>query len=431
MQVNLRLGSGNRYPRTLLKGAYLASHCLHVPCWTLLTLLSFIAYKTLGLSPWTLTVLIAIRPVSAALAPYWSQAIHRKPENLLRNLLQAQVLRYLPLALLPWIHSPHWILFSFGLTMTMQRACVPAWMELMKRILTEEERADLLSKAHMIDYIGPALLSIPLACLLDLHEGYWRVLIAVSSLIGFSSIFSLYALTPLVPKGTAPAAEVLQLKWLPSWRDLPARLTAFLFEPWKEALHLLQHEPHFARYLFGIMLGGAGLMIVQPAIPSFFVDILHLSYKEMACAISLCRAVGALSSPLWSRAIHQMEFSFFNCLVTTVAMFWPLCMLAAPGVPAYLYLAYFLYGVMQAGSELGWHLSGVFFAKEKESSAFSTTNVLMVGLRGCLVPLLGASLFTIYGAAGLLWIGMGLSGLAACYFMVLHRQSAAEKRSAP
>lgn len=45
-----------------------------------------------------------------------------------------------------------------------------------------------------------------------------------------------------------------------------------------------------------------------------------------------------------------------------------------------LYVAYGLYGVMQAGSELGWHMSGPCFAQEKDSTVFSSTNVLMVGI---------------------------------------------------
>lgn len=415
-------------PSRLVRGAFLASHCLHVPCWTLLTLLNFILYKTSTISPWYLTVLIAIPPLSGALAPYWSQAIHRRPDRLMRNLLYTQLVRYIPLVLLPWIHSPLWVLCSYGLLMTMQRACVPAWMELIKRHLNEEQRVKLLSQAHMIDYIGPALLSIPFAWLLDLHEELWREIIAIAAAVGLSSIISLCALAPLTPALPSEVPPTPSGRWL-NWNALPALLSTFLLKPWKESLSILKQEPDFARYLFGFMLGGAGLMIVKPALPSFFVDTLHLSYTEMGCVIALCRAVGSLSSPLWSRAISLLDFSLFSSLVTAVAMFFPLCMLGAKTELAYLYLAYFLYGVMQAGSELSWHLSGVLFAKEKESSVFSTTNVLMVGLRGCFIPALGACLLTTYGAGAVLWMGMSLSCAATCYFLHTHTRRTLEVQS--
>lgn len=408
-------------PNTLIRGAFLAAHCLHVPCWTLLSLLSLILYKTLTISPWYVMVLIAIKPVSGLLAPYWSQAIHRRPDKLGRNLCYAQLLRYLPLSLLPWFHHPMWILFSYGLTMTMQRACVPAWMELMKRHLPEAEQAKLLSQAHMIDYIGVAVLSIPFGWLLDTHASAWGEIIAFSALIGLSSVVFLSMLMPLTP--TVSEATSLRKqsvwgfsKWVDFSKNLPSRLSTFLFQPWRESWNLLEQEKSFARYLFGFMLGGAGLMIVQPGLPSFFIDTLHLSFVEMGCAIALCRAIGSLSSPLWSYAISRLNFSLFSAFVTLTAMLWPFFLLAAQLHPICLYFAYFLYGVMQAGSELSWHLSGVVFAKEKESSAFSTTNVLMVGVRGCIVPTLGACLLALYGATMLLWMGMILSCLATVYF---------------
>lgn len=420
---------GYTTPSRLVRGAFLASHCLHVPCWTLHTFLLVILYKTVTVSPWYLTALIAIKPLSGAFAPYWSQAIHRRPDRLMRNLLYTQLMRYIPLALLPWVHSPFWILCSYGLLLTMQRACVPAWMELIKRHLNEEQRVKLLSQAHMIDYIGPALLSIPFAYLLDLHEERWRDIFAICALIGLSSIISLYALSPLTPASASGSAITPRApsRWLSTWKTLSAALSTFLLKPWKESFNVLSQTPDFARYLFGFMLGGAGLMIIQPALPSFFVDTLHLSYTEMGCVIALCRAVGSLSSPLWSRAISLLDFSLFSALVTAVAMFFPLCMLGAKTELGFLYLAYFLYGVMQAGSELSWHLSGVVFAKEKESSVFSTTNVLMVGVRGCFIPILGACLLTTYGAGAVLWMGMSLSCAATCYFLHNHTRRTSQE----
>jgi hypothetical protein len=37
---------------------------------------------------------------------------------------------------------------------------------------------------------------------------------------------------------------------------------------------------------------------------------------------------------------------------------------------------------MQAGSDLSWHISGPVFSKEKESTLFSGTYVLAVGISG-------------------------------------------------
>lgn len=383
-----------------------------------------------------MTALIAIKPVSGILAPYWSQAIHRQPDKLTRHLCYAQALRYLPLALLPWVDLSAWMLCSYGLTMTMEKASIPAWMELLKRHLNETEQAKTLSQAHMIDHIGDAILAIPLGWLLDRYGESWRGMIATSSLIGLCSIIPLYLLTSLIPRSTSsqpihdfPPPKQSQKRslwspstWLIEWKNLPSRLSTFFLQPWKESGHLLRQERDFARYLFGFMLGGAGLMIVQPALPSFFIDTLHLSFTEMGCAITFCRAIGSLSAPFWSRAINRVDFSLFSSFVTAIAILWPLCLLGAQLHFSFLYLGYFLYGVMQAGSHLSWHLSGVLFAKERESTAFSTTNVLMVGVRGCVIPTLGTCILSLYGADVLLCVGMSLLCAATLYFVHTRRQ---------
>jgi hypothetical protein len=44
---------------------------------------------------------------------------------------------------------------------------------------------------------------------------------------------------------------------------------------------------------------------------------------------------------------------------------------------------------MQAGSELSWNMSGPYFAKDLDSSSYSSLNVLTVGIRGCIAPVIG------------------------------------------
>jgi hypothetical protein len=70
---------------------------------------------------------------------------------------------------------------------------------------------------------------------------------------------------------------------------------------------------------------------------------------------------------------------------------------------------------MQAGSELGWHMSGLFFAKDKESALFSSTNLVTSGIRGCIVPALGALLLTFIPCVGVLSLGIGV-----CLFATWH-----------
>jgi hypothetical protein len=106
-----------------------------------------------------------------------------------------------------------------------------------------------------------------------------------------------------------------------------------------------------------------------------------------------------------------------------MAAFFPLFLMAAEWNIICLYLAYLLYGAMQAGSELSWNLSGPIFAKHEESSTYTGVNVVSVGLRGCVAPPLGGFLCNLTGATVVLLMGGSFCILASLQ-LFLNRQKA-------
>jgi len=179
-----------------------------------------------------------------------------------------------------------------------------------------------------------------------------------------------------------------------------------LIKPWKSAWELLSRRPDFVRFQIGFMLGGAGLIIMQPMLPVFLMGQLNLTYTELAVALALCKGIGyAAASTGWTRLIHKINLFRFNSWVTTLACLYPLCLIAAQVNLAWLYGGFLLYGAMQAGSEMSWHLSGPIFAKNEDSSVYSSVNVLTVGLRGCFVPAIDTLLASTVHVTGVMLIG--------------------------
>ncbi|MFI5334962.1 MAG: hypothetical protein ACHQT8_07385, partial [Chlamydiales bacterium] len=80
-------------------------------------------------------------------------------------------------------------------------------------------------------------------------------------------------------------------------------------------------------------------------------------------------------------------------------------------------LAHLIYGIAQGGSHLVWHLSGTIFAGEENSTPFTTVNVLMIGLRGAVGPLLGGLLCHSVGPIPVLLIG-AMIGLFGGWFVL-------------
>lgn len=396
----------NRYIPTLTRLAFLWTRILGTPFFVLINMLPFILYKDLHISPWQITSIIALKPMSSLLAPYWSQAIYQRPDHIIANLVWANIFRYLPFVFIPWIDSPWYIIFSFGLYMMLHRAVVPAWMELLKRNLPEKKRERTVGYWSTIDHLGTAIVTLALGFLLDSSEQIWRWLFPLMAVCGLSSTLLLLRL-PAFPK-PEPQVHIPNL----------SKIKEGLFKPWRQSWKLIREHSGFANYQIGFMLGGAGLMIMQPALPSFFVDTLHLSFVEMGLAISVCKGIGvALTSPFWIRVFSKWNIYYFSGLVTLVAALFPFLLLMAPLHLWVLYFAYGIYGIMQAGSELSWHMSGIVFAKEKESSAYSGTNVLTVGLRGCIIPAAGAIILSLTDSVGVMILG-GILSLFSSWFLM-------------
>jgi MFS family permease len=275
--------------------------------------------------------------------------------------------------------------------MFLTRGTTPAWMELIKLEIQGTERERLVAAGSFVDFLGNAFLPILFGMLLDASPGIWKELFFLTALIGLLSTF-LLLLIPKFPK----MEEAKPLR--PS-----------LLSPWKESWNLLRRRPDFAQFQMGFMLGGGGLMLMQTTLPSFFVADLELSYTEILLALAFCKGIGfALASPFWVRQFSRQNLFSFGGVVAFLASLFPLILLCGHFQTVWIYSAYFLYGIMQAGSELAWHLSGPHFSQNEESSPYSSVNILTVGLRGLIIPALGSLIFlmsnatTVFLAAALL-----------------------------
>lgn len=398
------------YKNTLAKRtqlSFLLMRILCTPTWCLLSMLIFILYKNMHLTPLQITVLIALKPTSSLFSPYWSQAIYQRPDKIIANLIGANFFRHLPFLFVPWVHSSWFIIFAFGFYMMFTRATIPAWIEMFKYNLPKTKREQIVSYGTTIDYLGTALFTIGAGILLDHYPASWRWLLSITAGIGILSTFFLTSLSLSAPLVTSVSSFKLREK---------------VFNPWKQVWQLICKYKNFTIFQIGFMLGGAGLMIMQPALPKFFIDTLQLSFIEMGLAISLCKAIGvALTSSLWAKLFRKINIFQLSALVTFFATLFPFLLFATSFHLVLLYVAYAFYGIMQAGSELSWHMSGLVFAEEKDSSPFSITNVLTVGIRGCVIPAIGSLLLAFFHPLSVLLLGALFCLLASCYFLFNNR----------
>lgn len=369
------------------RSVFLWTRLLSTPFYVLFTLLPYILYKEGGASLFQVTTLMILKPSVSLVAPYLSAWIHRHPRWVNQNLMWASVLKFFPFLFIPWIDRVEYFALASLVYLILGRGVIPAWMEILKINIPGGSRTKVFAYGQAFDYLGIALFPVMFGWILDGDPAAWRSLFSWAAFTGIVSSFYMFR----IPRQNKVEAAPVQ------------------FNPWRQSYALLKSRPDFTRFQVGFMFGGAGLMILQPALTFFFTDTLKLSYQEMAFAIAFCKGIGyAAATPFWAPIFGKMNIFRFCSLVTLLAALFPIVLLLAGYQINFLWLAFLGYGVMQAGSELAWHLSGPVFSMEKDSSLYSQTNILMQGIRGAITPWIGWLICTGAGAPATLFVGSAL-----------------------
>lgn len=378
---------------------------LSAPLTSMCLCASFILYKSLSGTPTQVALLTMLRPSVSLLILYWSFSIHSNEHKLMQNLVWSGVLARVPFFIFPWVQNPWVFIACLAIYLFFHRAGTPAWVEIMKMNLPTSQRGKIYSFATALAYAEIFLLSFWINPWLEKNELAWRWLFPLAALIGLTLVF--------VQKGlplcfTSPKEKETAKK---SWKH-------FLVKPWKDAYALMKDRPDFRRFQIGFFLCGFGLMMAIAVIPIYSVDILNISYKELLTALFVCQGFGyVLTARVWGHQLSLVPiFRLMSTVILCFILFGVFILLTKMYMQCF-YIAYFIYGVAQAGSRLCWNLSGPIFAKEENSAVYSSVNILMVGIRGCVAPFIGTVLCSLYNSYLVLLLFIGISFVAMLLMM--------------
>lgn len=389
------------------KRALLLNSLLNEPLIVVLGLVAAMLVKELQASPLEISLFTMTRPVMSLFSFYLASFFLERGTSLKKQLLVTGLLSRLPFLFFPWLDQPWQIILCTGLYMTLSFTGLPAWIEVLKIKLPNEHRSRLFSSSAVGAYIEGLGLAIILGNLLNHVQGSWRLIFPVCALVGLLSLFW-QAQIPLRPK----AITALE------GSDFSSRL----IRPWKKTFKLLMESPDFLRFQIGFMSCGAAIMLVYAVMPHYFVNHLKVGYKDIAIATAFFKALGyALTSSSWAKYLQRFSLFKVSSLIFLILVLFPLALIAASYDKRLLYVAYIIYGVGLAGNHLVWHMSPAFFSGKKDSSIYSTVNVLMVGVRGMIFPLLGAWMGQVLGIQPVLALSSLMCLLAAVFMHLCAR----------
>ena len=396
------------------KKILLWTYLLSEPLICLFGLFSVILVKDLEASAAQIAVFTMLKPTVSVISYFWTSILGKNGNVLVKNLVKSTYLSAPPLFFF-YLFDNVWLAIASCLVyMIFSRAQMPLLMEIFKRNVSKENREKSFGSISMFAYAEGVILSLIIGTILDIdHTNFKGLFFLFSILILVTGLIQrrLHITENSITKENEPEAK----------NKAKQSLTSLITHPLKETLRLLKKRKDFARFQYGFMISMVGLMFAMPAIPFFLVEQ-GLSYTSLIIAFSICQGLGViLATPFWTRWMRKASIdrqSQYVCF--GFGLFYLLLALSVLG-PIWLFSSYLLYGVVQAGSRILWHLSGPTFANDEESTPYSAINVLMVGVRGIIVPPLGAYFFECFGAESTLIVGMILCSLGGAYFFAIER----------
>ena len=361
------------------------------PFVVLYTLLPFILRKDLSASLLQISILTALRPVLPLFSFYWSANLTNKKHLLRSNLIGAWVLARLPFLFVPWIHNVWYLILCCAVYEFFNKSGIPALMEILKINIPKESREKTYTFYFVLSFVESILLGLFMGGLLDLHQRAWQFLCSLTALIGLSSIF--VQIRVPIPEESLSEPSITPVK-------------NRLIQPWKEAISLLKNRPDFANFQYGFMIGGFGLMLISPSLSIFYVDFLKIDHSQLITGRSILMGIGiVVSSFFWRKAISKLSVSQLTSKILVGFGLFPLILILSLINMQWFYLSFIFYGIAQAGSHLLWNLSGTLFALNEDSSQFYRVNILMVGLRGIIAPIMGGLMCKFLGPVPTLILG--------------------------
>ncbi len=368
-------------------------------------LLKPILSRDFGATHYQLALFNMLKHAVTLFSVYGSLWALNKRDRLRPQLIWTGVVLRLPFLLFAWITNTWWALLAVGIHMLVGKAGNPAWFETMRLNLPKEERTRIYAASSAICCIEGLFLGWGAKRIMHQYPESWRYLIPLSAVVGLLALRWIWRI-PIPEKNEPVAPPPLSKKGGHNGGEL----LAFFAAPWKTAITLIKERPDFRIFQLGYLICGGGILLFQPLMPNFCVRELNITdYSSLIDIFSIYLSVGfAISMYSWNRSLHLGLFkaSSLVCLFFGLHILLLIAAQLCHGhhifqkdAPKFLLCAaQVIYGVGMGGSHVLWNMSPTIFCREGEdSSIYTTTNMISLGVRAITMSLLGAYLCVLIG----------------------------------
>jgi len=341
----------------------------------------YIAGNGLGGSVAQITALAMIWPVSnlfSVLASHWLDSTNSH----FRAMMLGTVMR-LAVALMAFSSSVNTMLLLLFLFFASNSVVIPGTNAALRHRYRRGNRGVLFGWGMSVFNLVSLPASILVGVLLDADFSLYRWLFLAQGIFGAGQALCFAMMVRgLKNDGETPSVSVREM-----FRGLVAVFRA---------------DREFVLFEAFFMLYGFGFLGIQPAIPFFARDVLHLSYEQYATAKGVLGQVGLVFlGPLLGAGLERIRPFRFTGHMCMLLAGYPLLLAASSltpglGVPLF-YGAWMVYTTAMAGIHISWSMSSMHFAPEGKVATYQGFHVTASAFRGFISPALGSVIMQTFG----------------------------------
>ncbi len=345
-----------------------------------------IARKALAAKDWQLMLMTMLWPVANFFSIWWGRVFENSCHKH-RYFLLAGLIGRLAMIYAIWLVTMNEYLLLLGMLFASNSVIIPGQNNIYQKNIGSKRRARVFGLTLSLGMTVSVIVTFIAGRMLDLREESFRWILAFTGVCGFLSAAALSLIRiqePVIKK----SCERL------SWKQI-------LLEPVSGTLRLLKENKDFAAFERSFSIYGMGFIMMQPIIPIYLVDKLHLSYTVNFLAKGIVSQLGMLLlSPVIGKYHDRMHPYRFMAGAFGLLMFFPLLVVASSVAQGSLTLpviliftAYAVFGLAMAAVNITWNMGSIYFAGDENASIYQSVHVTMTGIRGLIAPVLGIVLY--------------------------------------
>jgi MFS family permease len=363
-----------------------------------------IARKGLGASRWHVLALLLAPALAQSVAAIWNptdprRLLGRAPFRALG--IPSRALLLLPL-LAPFLRFDTAFVVVVAASTAVDSLMLPVQNWTLSRNYAPASRGRRFGLASAVQAAAIIAVVLPAGWLLDRQPDAWPWLYAAAGLAGVYGYVHWSRMRRRVRRRAAHDAAL---------------------EDHGSAWQALRNDRTFLAFEACFMVYGLGFLMLQPVLPIYLVDELHVTYSQVGIARGLLFWLGmVIASPLLGRLGDHVGTFRMTALSFLALTAFPLILLFAPGTGG-LYAGYGAYGLAMGGVAVAWNVGPIVIARGRDPLPYLNAHVALVGVRALVGMVAGVWIQQSAGTAPVFWCVVVLELLAAFGMWLVARRA--------